>query len=214
MVAGVDEVTVDGRVVTKHHGGADGARRASVSAVALRAASAAGVRVPAVLGHRGRVLRTALVEGAVSGVALLGEDPAAVLAAVGTVAASLHDVRPPAGLPVVDAGGGWVHGDLCPVNLLVAPDGRATVLDWEDSRVDDPLVDLVWTEWLVRRFHPGATPHLPVLFATLGAGVPPPDRRRAAMRGVLRWRARVEPDTDAWRRHLAALDDLDLSLAG
>jgi aminoglycoside phosphotransferase (APT) family kinase protein len=46
------------------------------------------------------------------------------------------------GLPV------WIHGDLHPRNLLVAPDGGlAAILDWGDLGAGDPAVDLslLWT---------------------------------------------------------------------
>jgi aminoglycoside phosphotransferase (APT) family kinase protein len=38
-----------------------------------------------------------------------------------------------------------VHGDFKANNLLVAPDGALTVLDWELTHVGDPLEDIAWT---------------------------------------------------------------------
>ena len=38
-----------------------------------------------------------------------------------------------------------VHGDFKTNNLILADDGRATVLDWEMAHVGDPVEDLAWT---------------------------------------------------------------------
>jgi aminoglycoside phosphotransferase (APT) family kinase protein len=38
-----------------------------------------------------------------------------------------------------------VHGDFKANNLLVSPDGRVTVLDWEMAHIGDPVEDLAWT---------------------------------------------------------------------
>lgn len=35
-----------------------------------------------------------------------------------------------------------VHGDLTASNVLIGPDGRATLLDWDEARVDVPWFDL------------------------------------------------------------------------
>jgi Ser/Thr protein kinase RdoA (MazF antagonist) len=34
-----------------------------------------------------------------------------------------------------------VHGDINTTNLLVAPDGRLALLDWDEARIDSPLFD-------------------------------------------------------------------------
>ncbi|WNB84426.1 aminoglycoside phosphotransferase family protein [Cellulomonas sp. ATA003] len=67
------------------------------------------------------------------------------------------DVPPWSGPPL------WLHGDLHPVNLLVAPDGGlAAVLDWGDVTAGDPATDLA-TAWLTfdaagrRAFRAGVT---------------------------------------------------------
>lgn len=46
---------------------------------------------------------------------------------------------PPAVAPVL------VHGDLKANNLLISPDGRLTVIDWELAHPGDPVEDLAWT---------------------------------------------------------------------
>lgn len=35
-----------------------------------------------------------------------------------------------------------VHGDLGPGNAIIGPDGRATLIDWDEARVDDPGFDV------------------------------------------------------------------------
>lgn len=213
MVAGIDEVELLEGVATKRHGGADGVTRSATSALALAAAAEAGLPVPVLLGVEGRVLRTAVVTTGVLGVQLLTVRPVDVLTAIGAFAARLHATPPPAGLPVGDPDGVWVHGDLCPVNVVVDEGLVTAALDWEDARVDDPLVDLVWTEWLVRTHHPAAVGHLGALYDAHGTRPPPAARRRAAMRAVLERRRAVEQDAAGWRRHLAALPTLDLDAA-
>ncbi|HEX4109371.1 MAG TPA: phosphotransferase family protein [Solirubrobacteraceae bacterium] len=60
--------------------------------------------------------------------------------------------------PVLDAALSWltahpprateprlVHGDFKANNVLVSPDGRATVIDWEMAHLGDPVEDLAWT---------------------------------------------------------------------
>lgn len=205
-----DEVTVVGDVVVKRHGGPDGSRRALVAATAMRAARVAGVPVPAVLGLDDRELRTARVTGARPGFEVLGDDPVAVLVGIGRVARRLHALPRPDGLPVVDPCGVWVHGDLCPVNVFVEGDEVVALVDWEHARVDDPLVDLVWTEWLLRTHHEAVAGDVDVLYAAYGIARPDADRRRAVMRRLLDRRIADEPDEPSWRHRLAALDDLDI----
>lgn len=35
-----------------------------------------------------------------------------------------------------------IHGDLTPSNVLIAPDGRITLIDWDEARRDHPTFDL------------------------------------------------------------------------
>lgn len=220
MVASRDRVEVADGVVTKHHGGVDGPARAARSAVAMRAARDGGLPVPAVIAQDGAVLRTEAVTGARPGMTVLADEPGVVLAGIGRVARRLHDRPAPVGVPGAEHGGEphlgglvWVHGDLCPVNVLVADGDVVAVVDWEDTRLDEPLVDLVWTEWLVRTHHPDAVATLPALYAGYGRSAPAAPTRRAVMRRLLAARSRVEGPSRAplWRRHRDQLAALDLT---
>lgn len=209
-----NEVTVTGERVRKVHGGASGPRRAATAAAALAHAARHGLPVPELLGHDRAWTTTVQVTDTVSGASLLATSPATVLHAVGSIARRLHALAPPAEWPrPADGPAAWVHGDLCPANLLFGPDHvLRAVVDWEDSHVGDPVVDLAWTEWLVRTWHPDAVPALPVLYAPYARTTPSAAARRAAMRACLaRHRARELQATD-WAAHLAALDGLDLAL--
>ena len=205
--------TDDGRHV-KVHGGAHGTDRAAVAAAALRHAAAHELQVPVLLDHDGATLTTALAADVVDGAAVLATSPATVLHAVGSVARRIHALPPPPAFPSpATAPAAWVHGDLCPVNLLFGRDHvLRAVVDWEDSHVGDPLVDLAWTEWLVRSWHPAAVEALPVLYAAHGRRTPPAAARRAAMRSCLLRHAARGDDTADWDAHLAALDGLDLDV--
>lgn len=205
---------VAGGVVRKEHRGADGPLRASTAAAAVAHAAGHDLQVPGLVEQQGRVLVTTVVEDAVDGSGLLASSPATVLHAIGSIARRLHALPPPPGFAAPTGGrAAWVHGDLCPVNLLFGHDHvLRAVVDWEDSHVGDPLVDLAWSEWLVRTWHRAAVEALPVLYAAYGRTTPTPSARRDAMRTCLtRHRDRDDQTTD-WDAHLAALDDLDLDL--
>lgn len=214
--------------VTKHHAGPGGAVRAATAAAALRHARDHDLPVPQVRSVDGATLTMSDVGGAgsdpggtASGAMLLGRSPVVVLRAVGSFARRLHDLPPPPALrSALDAPApppvAWVHGDLCPVNVLFGRDLRlVAVVDWEDSHVGDPLLDLVWTEWLVRAWHVGAVPHLAALYEAYSGPVPPAAARRRAMAACLvQQEARTtDPAMQAaWQERRAELDDLDLSL--
>jgi aminoglycoside phosphotransferase (APT) family kinase protein len=53
---------------------------------------------------------------------------------------------------------GFVHGDLAPVNVLVRGGTLAAVLDFEFTRLADPLLDAGWFELIVAFHHPDAEP--------------------------------------------------------
>jgi aminoglycoside phosphotransferase len=216
--------------VTKRHVGPGGAARAATAAAALRHADDHGLPVPQVRSVDGATLTMKDVGGATgdpagvaSGAALVGRSPVEVLRAIGSFARRLHDVPPPPGLRSGPGASGpassaaWVHGDLCPVNVLVDHGNLrlVAVVDWEDSHVGDPLVDLVWTEWLVRAWHVAAVPHLAALYEAYGGAVPPVEARRDAMAACLAHQeARTTDPTTrtAWQRRRTGLADLDLSL--
>lgn len=212
-----NHVTRSGGVVTKVHGGPDGAERAARAAAALGQAGAFDLPVPEVVELDGPLLTMVEVPAATDGAALLQTAPAVVLRALGAFARDLHHLPPPMDWPLPDtAPAAFVHGDLCPVNLLFGHDGQLVgVVDWEDSHMGDQLVDLAWCEWLVRTWHPGAIGALPDLYAAHGQAVPDEDRRRGAMAVCLRRHGARADDRDeraAWDRRLAALPELDLRL--
>ena len=219
MVLASDDVWIVDGVAVKRHGGPAGVARATLAAAAMRAARDAGLPVPAVTSVERGVLRSDVVVDAVGGIVALHEHPAAVLRSIGATARRLHDRPPPAQVPVACPDGVWVHGDLCPINVMVHVGDAVevvAVLDWEDTRVDDPLVDLVWTEWLLRTFHGSAVPHLPSLYEGYGRPAPPPARRREVMARLLRRQVPREGEGHAatWRMRLDGLRRLDLDDLG
>jgi aminoglycoside phosphotransferase (APT) family kinase protein len=48
----------------------------------------------------------------------------------------------------------FVHGDLVPANILLRDGAQPVLLDFEASRVADPLLDAGWFSWIVRHHHP------------------------------------------------------------
>jgi aminoglycoside phosphotransferase (APT) family kinase protein len=48
------------------------------------------------------------------------------------------------------------HGDFGPQNILVLGDRLCGLLDFEDARIADPLLDVSWWAWLVRAHTPEA----------------------------------------------------------
>ena len=49
----------------------------------------------------------------------------------------------------------FAHGDLAPVNVILAPDGTVrAVLDFESARRSMPLFDTAWWGWIMRFHHP------------------------------------------------------------
>lgn len=203
--------------VAKRHGGRDGRQRAAAAAAAMRHGASFGLPVPGVRAGTGDELVTEGLDGVVDGATLLASDPDAVLRTIGAFARRLHDLPAPPGL-VADGHGDvvWVHGDLCPVNVLFDHTGDLVgVIDWEDTRLDDPLVDLAWTEWLVRTWHPETVPSLLGLYGAYGRAVPTAvDRRRAMAACLVRHGSRegTPQGRGDWDRRLAELDTLDLRL--
>jgi aminoglycoside phosphotransferase (APT) family kinase protein len=54
------------------------------------------------------------------------------------------------------------------------------ILDWEWAHAGDPVEDLAWCEWIIRRHHPAEIGHLDRLFAGYGHRPPWPMRQAAA----------------------------------
>ncbi len=51
----------------------------------------------------------------------------------------------------------FVHGDLAPVNVILAPDGAIrALLDVEHAALGSPVADAAWWGWVVRHHHPEA----------------------------------------------------------
>lgn len=48
------------------------------------------------------------------------------------------------------------HGDFGPQNVLVVDERISGLLDFEDARIGDPLLDVAWWAWLVRAHTPEA----------------------------------------------------------
>lgn len=126
----------------------DESQSAHSEALAMRAAAAAGVRVPRV--HR--VAGPDLVMDAIVGPTMLAEllvhpDRAEHY---GGILADLHR-----GLDGVPSGSpaGLVHGDLHPGNVLVSAEG-AVLIDWTNTRWADRSLDLAITWILLACFGP------------------------------------------------------------
>lgn len=215
--SGHNRVTVADGVVTKVHGGHDGATRAARAAAALAQARAFDLPVPTVLGIQGAHLAMVEVAAATDGAELLATEPVTVLRTIGAFARELHHLPPPMDWPLpATSPAAFLHGDLCPVNVLFDAGARLVgVVDWEDSHMGDHVVDLAWSEWLVRTWHPGAIDALPELYAAYDQAPPDVDRRRAAMAACLEHHGARATDHDeraTWDRRLAALPELDLRL--
>jgi aminoglycoside phosphotransferase (APT) family kinase protein len=83
------------------------------------------------------------------------------------VSAWLEDHRPPAGVP------GIVHGDYQFINVLFAtepPARLAAIVDWEQSTIGDPLLDLGWL--LAGWQQVGEEPRFSSAYLTDRAGLP------------------------------------------
>jgi aminoglycoside phosphotransferase (APT) family kinase protein len=181
---------IDGERVVKRYLGMDAAERMRAEVDAIQRTAG---RVPApeivrvdeadreVTFHRlpGRNGQELIDEGQADG----------VLEAAGRTLRSLHaDSQPPT----------WTHGDYGPQNLLYdsATMEVTGVLDWEFSRVGDPIDDLGWAEWIVRMHHAGAATSLGHLFRGWGEE-PAWDHRHAAMLDACdRFRHRAERQRD------------------
>jgi len=115
------------------------------------------------------------------------------------------------GLPAALAGREPVlaHGDWVPVNVLV--DGRVVVavLDWDQARLADRLLDVAWWAWVVGHHHPRAfAAAWPAFLETAGVDLDPPTVGR--IRGLAAARlleaaasAPPGPERERWLRRLA-----------
>ena len=71
------------------------------------------------------------------------------------------------------------HGDWAPVNVVVRERAVVAVVDWEDARLADPLLDLAWWSWIVWHHHRDRYPAAaPALFETAGVELDAPTVER------------------------------------
>lgn len=108
----------------------------------------------------------------------------------------------------------FAHGDFCPVNALIEPTQNDTaehaevavvgLLDFEFSRIADPLFDAAWWGWVVRYHHferwVAAWPQLLAV-----AGIALDDATRARVRALQRLRCLEMIDIHAHQPEAAAM---------
>ena len=180
----------DGLTVTKRYVAAP--ERRITEREALRSLAGSGLPVPRVLEEPPGALVMTLLPG-VHGQELIEAGHAAqVLFSCGRALPSLP----------------FVHGDYGPNNTLYDPSSFAVtaILDWEFAHEGDPLEDLAWAEWIVRRHHPSSVGDLDALFDGYGSR-PPWELRQTLMLakceqmlalprlhegGAARWRDNIE----------------------
>ncbi|WP_205650231.1 phosphotransferase family protein [Actinoplanes solisilvae] len=196
----------DGNVVVKRYrGGRDDALRRGTELGVLERLPV-GLPVPQVLGAPEGALRMRQLPG-MHGQDLIDQGlQRPVLRACGELLRRLQQVDVSQVFPDAGTGTGWVvvHGDYGPNNMLFDQDTfRVTgLLDWEWAHPGDPIEDLAWCEWIVRRHHPGAARALDELFT--GYGVRPSwARRQEAMVAKCEWFVQRSVARRAWQDHLA-----------
>jgi len=78
-----------------------------------------------------------------------------------------------------------VHGDFNTKNILVSESSHAIValLDWEQVHLGNPLEDLCWYEWVLRRNHSGNSASDPLKHFYMGYSTHPswPDRHQGIL---------------------------------
>ncbi|HET6483419.1 MAG TPA: aminoglycoside phosphotransferase family protein [Actinoplanes sp.] len=206
-----NDIRSDGTVVVKRYQGGpdDVLRRATELAVLQRLP--VGLPVPRVLGTPDGELRLQHLPGLHGQDLIDGGLARPVLRSCGELLRRVQQVDVSVVFPDTTTGTGWVivHGDYGPNNMLFDQDNfRVTgLLDWEWARPGDPVDDLAWCEWIVRRHHPDAVGALGELFA--GYGVRPSwARRHQAMAAkcesfVDRFRAGPQAARRRWQDNLA-----------
>ncbi len=108
-------------------------------------------------------------------------------------AQTLHAIAERAGEETAQRGARFAHGDLAPVNVLLAPglgeDRLAAVLDLDRARLAHPGFDAAWFGWVLEHHHP--------------------ETAEAAIRGYTGSCAETDtPDEAAWLRPLILLERL------
>lgn len=191
-----NDTSREGDVVTKRYAGPDAVLRCAREVAAVRAGQGR-LPVPEPV-DGGEDWQSFTFMPGVHGQELIAAGLAAeVFRSCGDVLRRIHEVDP-AGIfddRPVPPGARFVHGDFGPNNILFTPDATSAtaVLDWEWARIDDPIVDLAWCEWIARMYH---AEHLDAFegFFTAYGSRPPWEERHAAM--VEQCRALV----DFWER--------------
>ncbi|MEU4620523.1 phosphotransferase [Actinoplanes sp. NPDC023801] len=181
------ETRTDGAVVRKRFTGPQAAQRFTTEVSALEALAGL-LPVPQIVSAGDGVLQTVHVPG-VHGQELMENGHAVeVLRSCATMLRRVQAVDWP--------GGTLVHGDFGPNNLLLDPDTFevTAICDWEWAHPGEAIEDLAWTEWIVRRHHPGDVGALAQLFDAYGSE-PAWSARKAAMLAICR-RMRDRPGND------------------
>ncbi len=174
-----------GRAVRKTYQGPDAAKRQAAETRALTALQGL-FPVPPLLDEGDGWLEVGFVDGR-HGQDLIDEGHAAeVLHSCGRALRHLQTLDPrlfdPALTGQATATGQILrHGDFGPNNLLFDDHFEVVAaLDWEFSRVGEPIADLAWCEFIVRMHHADEVDALPALFEGYGA-TPPWAHRQQAM---------------------------------
>jgi aminoglycoside phosphotransferase (APT) family kinase protein len=185
----LNTVLADARTVIKRYVGANAADRRRLEHDLLRSL-ADQFEVPSVLpGGDERTLLLELADGE-NGQQLIREGHAEiVLKLCGTALRRLQvlDARSKAGI-LRGSGPVIVHGDFGPQNVLISrTDAKVTaVLDWEFSHLGDPIEDLAWAEWIIRRHHKSALQFIPALFSGYGTTPHWRTRKKAMVEAINR----------------------------
>ncbi|MGW6286285.1 phosphotransferase family protein [Streptomyces sp. NPDC055107] len=151
-----NDTTRSGDVVTKHYRGPDAALRLAREAAAVTALEGR-LPVAGLVRRESDRLHFAYVPGTHAKELMSESGTARVLASCGRTLKRIHAVDP-RGIfdnSPIPPGHTLVHGDYGPNNVLLDAETMeiCAVLDWEWSRVGDPVDDLAWCEWIVRMYH-------------------------------------------------------------
>jgi aminoglycoside phosphotransferase (APT) family kinase protein len=106
-----------------------------------------------------------------------------------------------------------VHGDLVPVNLLVADDRLTALLDLDRVQLAHPLYDAAWFAWVVSHYHADVAGVACDAYAR-ASGVAVRPLARLAWLWPLQLLERLAEaqdgqERDAWAARLAAVNDIE-----
>jgi len=155
----------DGKVHKRYAGIDADARRNLEHETLLRLSHELNVPGAVISGSRTLVLEFA---DGTNGQELIRQgQPDLVLRACGEVLRRLQALDPGPLCDVLPGSGPTiVHGDFGPQNVLLCESAAVVtaILDWEFCHLGEPIEDLAWAEWIVRRHHRDAIAALPALF--------------------------------------------------